>query len=177
MTAEAMQIAPTPNSSPARAGERNSTDEVTTTQTPPLPHGGRGVRGGGNPPRKKRQGLKPRHIPQRTCIVTRQTGDKRGLIRIVRTPEGRVEVDATGKKNGRGAYLTADRAIWERALKGNLLSRALKVDINSEDAAMLQAYAETLLMSNEQRATSNEEIDATRHSALSTQHSIVPAKV
>lgn len=103
----------------------------------------------GNSPRKKRKGLKPRHIPQRTCIVTRQTGDKRGLIRIVRTPEGRVEVDATGKKNGRGAYLTADRAIWERALKGNILGRALKVDINSEDMATLQAYAETLPVGNE----------------------------
>ena len=49
----------------------------------------------------------------------------------------------TGKKNGRGAYLTADRAIWERALKGNILARALKVEINPEDAATLQAYAET----------------------------------
>jgi uncharacterized protein len=98
----------------------------------------------GNSPQKKRKGLKPRHIPQRTCIVTRQTGDKRGLIRIVRTPEGRVEVDPTGKKNGRGAYLTADRAIWERALAGNILGRALKVEINPEDIATLRAYAETL---------------------------------
>ncbi|HEY8292788.1 MAG TPA: YlxR family protein [Thermomicrobiales bacterium] len=98
----------------------------------------------GKSPQKKRKGLKPRHIPQRTCIVTRQTGDKRGLIRIVRTPEGRVEVDPTGKKNGRGAYLTADRAIWERALAGNVLSRALKVEMNPEDIATLRAYAETL---------------------------------
>jgi predicted RNA-binding protein YlxR (DUF448 family) len=109
--------------------------------SPPVPGEGRG---GDNSPRKKRKGLKPRHIPQRTCIVTRQTGDKRGLIRIVRTPEGRVEVDPTGKKNGRGAYLTADRAIWERALTGNILSRALKVEINTEDIATLRAYAETL---------------------------------
>lgn len=93
---------------------------------------------------KKRKGLKPRHIPQRTCIVTRRTGDKRGLVRIVRTPEGRVEVDPTGKKNGRGAYLTADRAIWEKALAGNALGRALKVEISPEDAAILRAYAETL---------------------------------
>ncbi len=104
---------------------------------------------GGHPPRKKRKGLKPRHIPQRTCIVTRQTGDKRGLIRLVRTPEGRVEVDPTGKKNGRGAYLTADRAIWERALKGNILGRALKVTINLEDMATLHAHAETLPVSSE----------------------------
>ncbi len=152
MTAEAMHIAPTPNPSPARAEEGNLTDEVTTTQTPPpVSGGGRPLGGGGagNSPRKKRKGLKPRHIPQRTCIVTRQTDDKRGLIRIVRTPEGRVELDPTGKKNGRGAYLTADRAIWERALAGTILGRALKVAINPEDMATLQAYAETLPVSNE----------------------------
>lgn len=93
---------------------------------------------------KQRKGRKPRHIPQRTCIVTRQTGDKRGLIRIVRTPEGRVVVDPTGKKNGRGAYLTADRAVWEQALARNLLARALNVEINPEDALALRSYAETL---------------------------------
>ncbi len=127
MTAEAIHEATEVPPSPAAAGEGAT------------PH-----------PRKKRKGLKPRHIPQRTCIVTRQTGDKRGLIRLVRTPEGRIEVDPTGKKNGRGAYLTADRAIWERALKGNVLGRALKVEINPEDMATLQAYAETLPVSNEQ---------------------------
>jgi predicted RNA-binding protein YlxR (DUF448 family) len=141
-----------PNPSPVKTGEGDSDGNVTASLSPHLPRSAGGSRGeGSNPqPRKKRKGLKPRHIPQRTCIVTRQTGDKRGLIRIVRTPEGRVEVDATGKKNGRGAYLTADRAIWERALKGNALARALKCDINPEDAATLQAYAETLPVSNEQ---------------------------
>ncbi len=131
MTAQAAESAPSPDPPPVSAGE------------------GRSV-GIPQPRRKKRKGLKPRHIPQRTCIVTRQTGDKRGLVRVVRTPEGRVEVDPTGKKNGRGAYLTADRAIWERALSGNVLARALKVEINPEDRATLAAYAETLPVSNEQ---------------------------
>ena len=131
-----------PNLSPVAMGEGNTDGTATISSSPSLPRSG--GEGGNSQPRKKRRGLKPRHIPQRTCIVTRQTGDKRGLIRIVRTPEGRVEVDATGKKNGRGAYLTADRAIWERALKGNILARALKAEINPEDAATLQAYAETL---------------------------------
>ncbi|GEM_PF-533766 len=148
MTAEAMHEAIPP--SPAAAGEGTSTEPAPSPAhaAPRAPTGG--SRGVGTPqPRKKRKGLKPRHIPQRTCIVTRQTGDKRGLIRIVRTPEGRVEVDPTGKKNGRGAYLTADRAIWERALKGNILGRALKVEINPEDVATLQAYAATLPAGNE----------------------------
>ncbi len=55
-----------------------------------------------------------------------------------------MEVDPTGKKNGSGAYLTADRAIWEKALAGNILARALKVEIAPEDVAALRAYAETL---------------------------------
>jgi len=151
MTAEAIHEAmPTPPI-PLPAREGGARDDNVPPSPPPAPGAGSplGGRGVGNPPRKKRKGLKPRHIPQRTCIVTRQTGDKRGLIRLVRTPEGHVEVDPTGKKNGRGAYLTADRAIWERALKGNILGRALKVEINSEDMAMLQAHAETLPASND----------------------------
>lgn len=93
---------------------------------------------------RKRKGLKPRHVPQRTCIITRQTDDKRKLIRLVRTPEGAVEVDPTGKRNGRGAYLTADRAVWEKALGSNVLGRALKIEIGPTDLAALRAFAETL---------------------------------
>ncbi len=101
-------------------------------------------KGAAQPAPRKRKGPKPRHVPQRTCIVTRATGDKRGLVRLVRTPEGRVEVDETGKKNGRGAYLTRDRAIWEQALNRNVLARALKAEIVPEDLAALRAYAATL---------------------------------
>lgn len=93
---------------------------------------------------KRRKGPKPRHLPQRTCVVLRQVGDKRALVRLVRTPEGRVEVDPTGKRNGRGAYLTADRAVWERALDGAVLARALKIEIAPDDLATLRAYAEAL---------------------------------
>jgi uncharacterized protein len=151
MPAKAMrETTPAPDPSPG-TGEGNLARQETSPSPLPVsggraraPFGQHGQMGVGSPARKKRKGLKPRHIPQRTCIVTRQTGDKRGLIRIVRTPEGRVEVDATGKKNGRGAYLTADRAIWERALKSNVLARALKCDINPEDTAALTAYAEAL---------------------------------
>jgi predicted RNA-binding protein YlxR (DUF448 family) len=121
-------------------------DPTPPTAAPPALVGGGSTGMGASQPskHKKRKGLKPRHIPQRTCIVTRQTGDKRGLVRIVRTPAGRVEVDLTGKKNGRGAYVTADRAIWERALAGNILARALKVEIVPEDLATLRAYGESL---------------------------------
>jgi predicted RNA-binding protein YlxR (DUF448 family) len=65
-------------------------------------------------------------------------------VRIVRTAAGTVEVDETGKKPGRGAYLCNTRECWDKALKGKLLEYALKTAITSEDKAALQAYADTL---------------------------------
>ncbi len=64
----------------------------------------------------KRQGPRPKHVPQRMCVACREHDAKRGLIRIVRTPEGPVGLDPTGKRNGRGAYLCHNPACWERAL-------------------------------------------------------------
>jgi predicted RNA-binding protein YlxR (DUF448 family) len=62
----------------------------------------------------------------------------------VRTTEGRVEVDETGKKAGRGAYLCRARDCWDAALKRKVLEYALKMPIIVEDKAALQAYAATL---------------------------------
>ena len=86
-------------------------------------------------------GLRPRRVPQRTCIACRSTESKRGLVRVVRTPEGRVELDPTGKKNGRGAYVHESAACWEEALKRDRLGRALKVAIPAGDLEALQAHA------------------------------------
>ena len=85
-----------------------------------------------------------KHVPQRTCIACRSTEAKRGMVRVVRTPEGRVEIDATGKKNGRGAYVHDARACWDEALKKGRLDRALKVDTSAEDIAAMQAHADGL---------------------------------
>ena len=90
------------------------------------------------------QPLRARHIPQRTCIACRQEGGKRALIRIVRTPEGRVIVDATGKANGRGAYLHSTPACWVKALKGSTINSALKVTPAKEDVEALRAFATAL---------------------------------
>jgi uncharacterized protein len=87
---------------------------------------------------------RPKHVPQRTCVACRTTGAKRGLVRVVRTASGNVEVDETGKKPGRGAYLCRTKECWNRALKGKVLEYALKTAITSEDKAALQAYADTL---------------------------------
>ena len=88
--------------------------------------------------------MRPKHQPTRTCIACRAAGAKRALVRVVRTPEGAVEVDPTGKAKGRGAYLHASRACWERALQKRLLAHALKVTIPDESLAALRDYATAL---------------------------------
>ena len=97
----------------------------------------------GNPEiREKRKGPRPKHNPIRTCVVCRDKAAKRQFVRIVRTPDGTIEVDPTGKKNGRGAYLCTRFACWERALSSPLLDRALRVDLTAGAKAALRQYAE-----------------------------------
>src|SRR4051794_38837031 len=91
-----------------------------------------------------KQVLRPKHVPQRTCIACRGTEAKRGFTRVVRTPEGRVEIDLTGKKNGRGAYVHESAACWNEALKKDRLARALKVTVPAEDMAKLQEHAASM---------------------------------
>lgn len=86
---------------------------------------------------------RPKHIPQRTCVGCRRTSAKREFIRIVRTPAGRVEVDPTGKRAGRGAYLCPSAACWEVALKRDSLARALKSTMAAEVKRALLDYAES----------------------------------
>ncbi len=69
-------------------------------------------------------------IPTRTCIITKEKLPKQELIRVVRTPEGSVVVDTTGKLNGRGAYLKKDLAVFEKAKKSKVLDRHLEVSVD-----------------------------------------------
>jgi predicted RNA-binding protein YlxR (DUF448 family) len=80
-------------------------------------------------------------VPQRTCIACRSTSAKREFVRLVRTPDGHVEVDPTGKKAGRGAYLCSRASCWELALKKDRLSVALKTKLTADDAASLRMFA------------------------------------
>ena len=73
--------------------------------------------------------MKSRKIPMRTCVVTKEKCEKRELIRIVRTPEGNVEIDSHGKKNGKGAYLKLSTEVIEKAKKTKALDRALEVPV------------------------------------------------
>ncbi len=68
-------------------------------------------------------------IPVRTCVVSKEKTLKKDLIRVVRTPAGEVEIDLTGKANGRGAYLKKDLAIIEKAKKSKILEKHLEVEI------------------------------------------------
>ena len=73
---------------------------------------------------------RPKHIPIRSCVVCRQTSDKRTLLRVVRLPEklgGQVVVDSTGKVAGRGAYVCASEACLSLVQKQRRFERALSV--------------------------------------------------
>ncbi len=72
--------------------------------------------------------MKTRKIPQRSCVGCRVTRDKKDLIRVVRTPEGSIQLDPRGKLPGRGAYICPDTECLKKAIKNKSLSRALNVD-------------------------------------------------
>ena len=83
-------------------------------------------------------------ITRRSCVSCRETKPKRELLRVVRTPDGHVLVDATGKKSGRGAYLCARLSCWENAIKKKRLEQEFEVTISDEDRAGLDAFIATL---------------------------------
>ena len=76
--------------------------------------------------------MKVKKIPLRTCVITKEQLPKQELLRIVRTPEGEVKVDITGKLNGRGAYIKKDIAVLEKAQKSNLLAKRLECNIDEK---------------------------------------------
>lgn len=94
---------------------------------------------GGNAP-----AAKVKHVPQRTCVACGSTSDKRSLVRIVRTPEGAVEVDEGGKRSGRGAYLCASADCWEADVKKKRLDHGLHTTLSAANRETLRQYAERL---------------------------------
>ncbi len=87
--------------------------------------------------------LKPKHIPERSCATCREKKPKRELIRIV-SYQDIVEVDLTGKKPGRGAYLCNSTACWEIACKKGRLDHALHTNICSDHRQELMEFAAQL---------------------------------
>lgn len=76
--------------------------------------------------------------PQRMCVACRKMFDKKDLVRVVRSPEGVVSVDITGKKNGRGAYVCASDACAQKCRKG-VLQKHLGCEIPAEIFAEIEA--------------------------------------
>lgn len=75
---------------------------------------------------------KPKKIPMRKCVVTNERFPKKELLRVVRTPEGNVIYDKTGKANGRGVYLSKSKTVIKKAKEKNILSRHLNIDVEDE---------------------------------------------
>lgn len=92
---------------------------------------------------KAKQPLRPRHVPQRTCVACRQVAGKRSLVRLVRTEAG-VAVDPTGKQAGRGMYLHQNQQCWQAALKGGRIEQALRTKLTAENRAALAEFMRTL---------------------------------
>ena len=85
-----------------------------------------------------------KHIPQRTCVACRKAKPKRELIRLVRTASGSVEVDTTGKKTGRGAYLCQAWECWEAGLNRGRLEHALQTGLTEDNREQLIRYEKEL---------------------------------
>ena len=76
--------------------------------------------------------MKDKKTIERTCVACRQTREKKELIRIVKTPEGEIKLDFTGKLNGRGAYVCSSAECLKTLKKKNLLSKAFKMEVSEE---------------------------------------------
>ena len=85
-----------------------------------------------------------RRVPQRTCVACREVKAKRELVRLVRLGDGNVEVDLSGKKRGRGAYLCRAWECWEKGLKPGRLDYALRTTIPQDVREQLIAYGKEL---------------------------------
>ena len=87
-----------------------------------------------------RKNMKMKKIPMRTCVITKEKLPKQELIRVVRTPDGNIIIDQTGKVNGRGAYLKKDLQTFEKAQKSKILNRQLEVEIPNSIYEELKTY-------------------------------------
>ena len=84
--------------------------------------------------------MKIKKIPMRTCVITKEKCPKKDLIRVVRTPEGKVVVDITGKANGRGAYLKKDLETIMKAKQNKQLDKHLEIEVSEEIYEELKSY-------------------------------------
>jgi predicted RNA-binding protein YlxR (DUF448 family) len=87
----------------------------------------------------------PKHVPVRSCVACRESKPKRELVRVVRVSDDLVEVDRTGKKNGRGAYFCPAQECWQFGQKRKALNHALSMTVSNDNWEELLAYARETL--------------------------------
>ncbi len=88
------------------------------------------------------KGMKPRKIPVRQCLGCNEHKPKMELIRIVRSPEGEVSLDLTGKKSGRGAYVCRDLKCLKKVRKSGRAAHSLECEISPEVYDSMEAELE-----------------------------------
>jgi predicted RNA-binding protein YlxR (DUF448 family) len=76
--------------------------------------------------------MKVKKTPDRMCVGCQESKNKKELLRVVRTPEGEIRIDPTGKLAGRGAYICSDSACFAKAYKEKRLERALKHAVDKQ---------------------------------------------
>ncbi len=76
--------------------------------------------------------MKNKKIPMRSCVITKEKLPKMELLRIVKTPDGKIVPDTSSKMNGRGAYIKKDISVLEKAKKSNILDRIFETEITDE---------------------------------------------
>ncbi len=76
--------------------------------------------------------MKTKKTPMRMCLGCREMKPKLELMRVVRTPDGSIVLDKTGKVSGRGAYLCKNEECFKKSVKSKALSRALEVQVEDE---------------------------------------------
>ncbi|MDR0883564.1 MAG: YlxR family protein [Oscillospiraceae bacterium] len=100
-----------------------------------------------------------RKVPTRQCIGCRAHKEKRALIRVVRPPDDApITLDATGKKNGRGAYLCPDAECLKKARKKNALSHAFKQRVPEEVYNQLEEELRHLAAAASEKTETREEL-------------------
>ncbi|GCD83311.1 MAG: DUF448 domain-containing protein [Geobacillus sp.] len=90
-------------------------------------------------------------VPMRKCVVTGEMKPKKEMVRIVRSKDGDVSIDLTGKKAGRGAYITLDKECILLAKKKNVLAHHLKAEVADT------LYDELLQLAEKETAARNEQ--------------------
>ena len=93
--------------------------------------------------------MKPKKIPMRLCLGCGEMKPKREMLRVVKTKEGEVSLDITGKKGGRGGYLCLNPGCLEKAMKARRLERSLSCQVGGDVYDALQQQLDEIARSDD----------------------------